>query len=46
MPPASFSIEEATVEQIHEAMLRREVTAGALVEAYLRRIEEIVPGRG
>jgi Asp-tRNA(Asn)/Glu-tRNA(Gln) amidotransferase A subunit family amidase len=38
-PPAGFSVEEATIAQIHAAMRGRRLTCRALVDAYLRRID-------
>jgi amidase len=41
MPSANFSVEEATIEQLHEAMREGELTARSLVETYRQRIEDI-----
>jgi amidase len=41
MPSANFSVEEATIEQLHEAMREGELTARRLVETYRQRIEDI-----
>lgn len=37
--PAQFRIEEATIADIHHAILARQLTATQLVTAYLKRIE-------
>ena len=37
--PATFRVEEATIEQIHDAMRAGTLTCRALVDAYLRRID-------
>src|SRR5918911_11555 len=40
MSSVNFPLEEATIDQLHEAMRGGELTAQALVESYLERIEE------
>src|ERR687885_635329 len=40
MSSVNFPLEEATIDQLHEAMRSGELTAQALVESYLERIEE------
>jgi amidase len=37
--PASFVVEEATISQVHTAMKAGRLTCGALVTAYLKRID-------
>ena len=37
--PAAFEVHEATIAQIHAAMLAKRLTCRALVEQYLRRID-------
>src|ERR687886_559512 len=39
MSSVNFPVEEATIDQLHEAMRGGELTAQALVESYLERIE-------
>jgi amidase len=36
-----FAVEEATIDEIHRAMLEGELTARALAESYLERIEDV-----
>ena len=44
MSSASFSVEEATLDQLHEAMRGGELSARALVDEYLQRIEDFDRG--
>ncbi|MGE0865750.1 MAG: amidase family protein [Vicinamibacterales bacterium] len=37
-PPSAFEVHEATIAQIHAAMVAKQLTCRALVEQYLRRI--------
>jgi amidase len=37
--PGPFRVEEATIEQVHEAMRAKRLTCHGLVDAYLKRIE-------
>ena len=39
MPPATVRVEETTIADLHAAMRAGEVTARALVDTYLQRIE-------
>ena len=41
MAMAGFSVQEASIDQLHEAMRSGELTAQALVDTYLQRIEAI-----
>jgi amidase len=41
MSSTEFTVEEATIEQLHEAMRAGELTARSLVDTYLERIDDL-----